>query len=119
MPMNYVYSESKKILMTTFSKSQKVRNLQRDPKATLLIESGKNYKELKSVIFYADAEIVTDHKEVMKVTELLVAMETASSEKELQSMQEQALSSVHKKVLLRFDPDSCISWDHGKLNDQY
>jgi nitroimidazol reductase NimA-like FMN-containing flavoprotein (pyridoxamine 5'-phosphate oxidase superfamily) len=115
MPMNYVYSESNKILMTTFSKSQKVRNLQRDPKATLLIESGKNYKELKSVIFYADAEIVSDHEEVRKVTELLLAMETASSE----SMREQALSSVHKKVLLRFAPDSCISWDHGKLNDQY
>ncbi|MDR2857954.1 MAG: pyridoxamine 5'-phosphate oxidase family protein [Novosphingobium sp.] len=60
VPMNYGLDGEGRILITSFRKSQKVKNLERDSRATLLVESGETYANLKSVMVYADAEIVTD-----------------------------------------------------------
>jgi nitroimidazol reductase NimA-like FMN-containing flavoprotein (pyridoxamine 5'-phosphate oxidase superfamily) len=119
MPMNYVYTEDHRIVMTTFRKSQKVKNLQRDPRATLLIESGEDYRKLKSVLFYADAEISSDSTQIGEITELMLEKWIGANQKELKKMKEQALSAAPKKVLLSFTLGSPISWDHGKLNDRY
>jgi len=119
MPMNYIYTDDHRIVMTTFRKSQKVKNLQRDPRATLLVESGDNYQELKSVLFYADAEIISDSTQIREITELLIGKWVGANQNELKTMKEQAFSAVSKKVLLSFTPDSSISWDHGKLDDRY
>src|ERR1700730_12470632 len=43
MPMNYAVDDDDRIVMTTFRKSQKVANLRRDPRATLLVETGVAY----------------------------------------------------------------------------
>lgn len=60
VPMNYGVDEQGRIVIVTFRKSQKVKNLERDPRATLLVESGETYGELKSAILYCDTEIITD-----------------------------------------------------------
>ena len=60
MPTNYYVDESRNLWTTTFRKSQKVKNLERDPRASLLVESGKHYAELKAVIVYAQVEIIYD-----------------------------------------------------------
>ena len=33
----------------TFAKSQKIKNLERDPRCTVLIEAGEEYQELRGV----------------------------------------------------------------------
>src|SRR5260221_2932092 len=66
VPMNYGVDGEGRIVITTFAKSQKVRNLERDPRATLLVESGATYRELKSAILYCDAEIVRDPEEIAR-----------------------------------------------------
>ena len=48
MPLWYVLRDGE-IWVYTYAKSQKVRNLERDPKATLLIETGREYAELRGV----------------------------------------------------------------------
>jgi nitroimidazol reductase NimA-like FMN-containing flavoprotein (pyridoxamine 5'-phosphate oxidase superfamily) len=48
VPMNYGLDDQDRILITSFRKSQKVRNLERDPRASLLVESGETYADLKS-----------------------------------------------------------------------
>ena len=50
MPMNYGVDETGRVIILTFAKSQKVKNLMRDPRATLLVESGTAYRELKSAV---------------------------------------------------------------------
>jgi nitroimidazol reductase NimA-like FMN-containing flavoprotein (pyridoxamine 5'-phosphate oxidase superfamily) len=67
VPMNYGIDDESRIIITSFRKSQKVRNLERDPRAALLVESGETYAELKSVIAYADAEIITDPEIVARL----------------------------------------------------
>src|SRR5687768_3622687 len=63
-PMNYGVDAQGRVIITTFGKSQKVRNIERDPRATLLVESGETYAELKSAILYCDVEILTDSDEI-------------------------------------------------------
>ena len=48
------------IWIYTYAKSQKVRNLERDPRATLLVETGHEYGELRGVEIEAEAEIHRD-----------------------------------------------------------
>ena len=60
MPMWFYRDEAANLYCTPFRKSQKVLNFQRDPKAALLIESGVDYAELKSVLIYANVDVIDD-----------------------------------------------------------
>ena len=44
----------------TYAASQKVRNLERDPRATLQVEDGEIYEELRGVTLATEAEIERD-----------------------------------------------------------
>ena len=50
-----------KIVLETFTKSQKVVNLQCDPRIALLLESGDTYEQLRGVSINATAELVGDY----------------------------------------------------------
>jgi nitroimidazol reductase NimA-like FMN-containing flavoprotein (pyridoxamine 5'-phosphate oxidase superfamily) len=119
VPMNFIFNDQEQILMTTFRKSQKVRNLQRDPKAALLLESGIAYGELMSVLAYAEAEIIDDSNQVIDLMNLLTAKEAALTGSHTGVVKTQAESTASKRVVLRFTPDSYISWDHTKLKGLY
>ncbi|MFT2633395.1 pyridoxamine 5'-phosphate oxidase family protein, partial [Escherichia coli] len=54
------------IWIWTYAKSQKVRNLERDPRATLLVETGFEYTELRGVQLETRAEIVRDPERVLE-----------------------------------------------------
>jgi len=87
MPMNYTVDEDDRIITTAFGKSQKVVNLRRDPRASLLVETGGSYHEYKSVVVYAEAEIIDDPAAVAdifwrvseKMSGKIVASQSASS----------------------------------------
>ena len=59
MPLWYVLRGTE-IWIYTYAKSQKVKNLERDPRATLLVETGHEYGELRGVQIEAEAEIIRD-----------------------------------------------------------
>ena len=67
MPMWFAVDDDGTIRMTTFRKSQKVKNVQRNPRVTVLVEDGLDYFELRGVLFYGKCEIVDDI-EVVKDT---------------------------------------------------
>ncbi|MCZ6711779.1 MAG: pyridoxamine 5'-phosphate oxidase family protein, partial [Gammaproteobacteria bacterium] len=60
IPMWFYTDAAGCLYCTTFAKAQKVANFRRDPKAALLVESGEEYAELKSVLIYASTEIIDD-----------------------------------------------------------
>lgn len=118
VPMNYGVDEQERIVMTAFRKSQKVRNLERDPRASLLVESGMTYAELKAVLIYADAEIITDPDMVAGL------MGQIGAEAELAGsiaggISEQVRASIAKRAILRFTPFRYVSWDHSRLAGHY
>ena len=48
----------------TYAKSQKARNLERDPRATLGIEDGVEYHELRGVMLECEVDVERDPAEV-------------------------------------------------------
>lgn len=119
MPMNFALDEADRYVITTFRKSQKVKNFERDPRAALLVESGVAYAELKSVLAYADAEIVEDVETTLHTMALLAAKEASLSNANPEDLLRQARISAPKRLTIRFAPHKYISWDHGKLGGQY
>lgn len=118
VPMNYGLDEEGRILITSFRKSQKVRNLERDPRATLLVESGETYADLRSVIVYADAEIIADADAIPQLMRHIGA-DGALAGSISGSMSDQVRASIAKRVVLRFTPLRLVSWDHTKLKGYY
>lgn len=118
VPMNYGLDDQGRILITSFRKSQKVKNLERDPRATLLVESGETYADLKSVIAYADAEILDDPETIAASMRKIRADEELSGSLSAE-MSDQVKASLAKRVVVRFTPFRYVSWDHAKLGSFY
>ena len=112
MPLWYVPREGE-IWIYTYAKSQKVRNLERDPRATLLIETGREYTELRGVQIEAEAEIHRDHETVFELAKELTSRyaDVAVDEDHAAALEAQA----KKRVAVRFRPVRVASWDHRKL----
>ena len=96
----------------TYAASQKARNLERDPRATLLTEAGQVYQELRGVSMECDAELVRDPELVLDIGVALAVRQGAHPGPELRS----GLSAqAAKRVGIRFTPTRVSSWDHRKL----
>lgn len=106
----------------TYARSQKVVNLERVPQATLLIESGAKYAELRGCTLYADAVIHRDPDLVASVAEELFARyaENDGGGPGLGDQTESAVRErVAKRVAVQFQVTRTISWDHAKLGGGY
>ena len=115
MPLWYVV-EGALISAWTFAKSQKVRNLERLPQATLQVEAGHRYEELRGAMLECDVEIMRDVGAVTAIGLALGARYTldpsaASDAERRASVARQA----PKRVGLRFHPTRVATWDHRKL----
>jgi len=120
MPMWFRVAEDGAIHMTTYARSQKVLNLNRDPRATLLVESGIGYAELKGVMFRGEIEVIED------LDQIVDTMMSASNERQpvtdpeqLATLREAMKKTASKRVLLRMKVEQPISWDHAKLAGVY
>ncbi len=118
LPMNFGMDDKGRFLISSFRKTQKVRNLERDPRATLLVESGETYQELKSVVAWCNAEIIDDSTQVRALMNVMRGGEPLTATMSEQAA-EQVEASIAKRVILRFTPYRLISWDHAKLGDRY
>jgi PPOX class probable F420-dependent enzyme len=115
MPLWYVV-RTDELWSWTFAKSQKVRNLERDPRATLQVEAGTEYLELRGVMLKAD---VTIHRDTERVAELgleLFRRYGAGAAGELtEEERAMVLAQAPKRVALQFAERSRATWDHRKL----
>ncbi len=99
----------------TYAKSQKAKNLERDPRATVGIEDGVEYQELRGVMFECDVELERETERVARVGDALVDRYAGGSE----GMKELFRKQAEKRVGLRFTPVRIVSWDHRKLAGTY
>lgn len=119
MPMWYFADEEGCVNCTTFEKSQKVLNFKRDPKATLIVESGTVYSQLKSVMIYAQAEVIADHEQIVECLVNINRKGKELDEAALAKLRESVAKTAQKRVLLKFHPDTIVTWDHSKLDGRY
>jgi general stress protein 26 len=118
MPLWYVPRDGE-IWIYTYAKSQKVRNLERDRRATLLIETGHEYSELRGVMIEAEAEIHRDIESVFPLAEELT-LRYADGIDSLEGDAREALKAqAAKRVAVHFQPRRTATWDHRKLGGRY
>ena len=119
MPMWFYRDDGGYLYCTTFGKSQKVYNWRRDSKATLLIESGEEYAELKGVMIYAIAEIIDDPDVIQETMVNINSGGRALSDEQRITLREAISTTAQKRVVLKFTPVRYVTWDHAKLKGQY
>ena len=116
MPLWYVVRDGE-VWAWTYGRSQKVRNLERDPRATLQIEAGETYDQLRGVMIEAETELHTDIDVVTQLGADLAERYGGGS------LPEEALTAIRaqaaKRVALRFVSRRTASWDHRKLGGGY
>jgi PPOX class probable F420-dependent enzyme len=118
MPMWFVPDDDRMAIWTA-AKSQMVRNLERDPRATVLIETGHEYSELRGVMIEAEAEIQRDLEDVFPLAEELT-LRYADGIDSLQGDAREALrAQAAKRVAIRFAAIRTATWDHRKLGGTY
>jgi len=100
----------------TYAKSQKARNLERDPRATLGIEDGVQYHELRGVMLECDVRLARDPADVERFGLELFARYAGELNDEIRAM---VAAQAQKRVGLTFVPTRMVSWDHRKLGGSY
>ena len=100
----------------TYAKSQKARNLERDPRATLGIEDGVQYHELRGVMFECDVQVERDPVAVEKFGLELFGRYAGDLNDDIRAM---VANQAQKRVGLTFVPTRMVSWDHRKLGGTY
>ena len=116
MPLWYVVRDGR-LWSWTYAKSQKTRNVERDPRATLQVETGTDYDQLRGVMFECE---VTLHREPDDVAalglEIFARYTGADLGDDVRAMVHQ---QAPKRVGLEFVERSRVTWDHRKLAGVY
>ncbi len=116
MPLWYVVRENE-LWAWTYAASQKVRNLERDARATLQVESGDTYDQLRGVMLECDTVLVREPAEVEALGLEIFARYTGGElGDEVRAMVAQ---QAVKRVGLRFVERRRATWDHRKLAGVY
>jgi PPOX class probable F420-dependent enzyme len=106
-----------RVAFWTYARSQKIRNLERDPRIACLVEDGDGYFELRGVSVSGTAEIVRDPDVVRRIgSAVAVRMSGVSSMDDLGDLgRDEVERQVAKRVAVVVRPEHVASWDHAKL----
>jgi hypothetical protein len=118
MPLWYVVRDGE-LWAWTYAKSQKIKNLERDPRATLQVEAGTSYDQLRGVMIEAETTI---HREPATVSALGVELmlryaprEALADESARAGIEAGVAHQAPKRVGLQFTGVRTASFDHRKL----
>jgi PPOX class probable F420-dependent enzyme len=106
-----------RLVFWTYARSQKVRNLERDPRITCLVEDGTDYFELRGASLSGRAELVRDPGRVREIgAAVATRMVGAASFDELGELgRAEVERQAAKRVAVVVHADRVASWDHAKL----
>lgn len=121
-PMWYVM-DAGNVVFRSFTKSQKIVNLQRNPKLTVLVERGDEYSQLQGVMIKATARLVTDPDYVLSIYGGLAAKYPMINDTPLE-LDAEALAAAFgrfasKNTAVVVEPNKMVTWDHTKLGGGY
>jgi PPOX class probable F420-dependent enzyme len=106
-----------KIVFWTYGRSQKIVNLERDPRVTALVEDGVDYFELRGVSITGRAELVRDYDDIFAIgSEVATRMVSAESFEALGDFgRETVEKQATKRVGVIIHPEKVATWDHRKM----
>lgn len=108
----------------TYASSQKVRNMRRDPRATLQVEAGEQYEELRGVMIESEVIVHRDIDTVKPLGEdILMRYASPRGASPVTELPAEVAAMVGKqaakRVGLEFVEFRRTSWDHRKLGGVY
>lgn len=105
------------IVFETFTKSQKIVNLKRDPRIAVLVEDGLEYGELRGVSINGTAELHSDPAKVHELAAQVMFRQNPDVPRE--ALEEAAERLARKRTAVVVRPEKIVSWDHRKLGGGY
>ena len=99
----------------TFARSQKARNLERDPRATLQVEAGETYDQLRGVMLECDVVV---HRDVERIRDLGLELyeRYGGVTDDVRAMIDK---QAPKRIALQFVERGRATWDHRKLGGSW
>lgn len=130
MPLWYVLRDAPagepgpRVWAWTYGSSQKVRNLERDPRATLQVEAAEEYSQLRGVMIECEVVIHRDLDTVAALgAEILLRNSVPRGAEPPAELPPEAMAAVEaqaaKRVGLEFVERRRATWDHRKLGGVY
>ena len=105
------------IAFETFSRSQKVVNLKREPRISVLLEDGLEYSALRGVSIQGRARLVQEPEKVHPYA--LAVMRRNQPEIPEDKLHAAASALAKKRTAVIIEPNRVVSWDHSKLGGTY
>ena len=99
----------------TFAKSQKALNIGRDPRATLQVEAGETYDQLRGLMLECDV-VVHEDVETVRDFGLELYARYAGVDDDVRAMVD---AQASKRIAMRFVERRRATWDHRKLGGVY
>lgn len=94
------------------AKAQKIVNLRRDDRLSVMIEAGNTYETLRGITLEGRGVIIEDPGEIWRIGVNVWERYTAPYSEEFQPFVE---AMLRKRVAVRLDVERVRSWDHRKL----
>ncbi len=111
----YVLHEGR-VAFWTYASSQKIKNLERDPRISCLVESGEDYFELRGVSITGAAELVREEHRIREIgTAVAGRMVHGADLGEIGAAEVER--QVRKRVGVVVTPGRVASWDHRKMTN--
>lgn len=122
-PMWYALDQGA-IVFRSFTKSQKIVNLKRNPKVGILVEEGERYDDLRGVMMQGEARLIDDPDYVLDLYGILAARYAFSGDEPVPFPDRESLQEVFgrfaaKNTAVAVEPQRISSWDHRKLGGTY
>ena len=114
VPMWFI-RRSDGLYLRTYAKSQKVTNLRRDPRVSVLAETGERYAELRGVQISGTVELSSDEELICGLFADLMIKYEGMDPAYRAATAEGYRAKAAQMVALRLLPERIVSWDHRKL----
>ncbi len=130
MPLWYVLREAPegepgpRLWAWTYAASQKVRNLERDARASVQVEAGESYEKLRGAMLECEVVVHREVDTVRALGEQIFARYTVPrgappAERLADELSAMIAAQAPKRVGLEFVEGRRTSWDHRKLGGVY
>lgn len=100
-------------LFETYGTSQKIVNLRRDPRISLIWEGGREYDQLRGLSVQGRAEIVDQEPALSDL--MAVCTRRHFPDLEGAALADKVASMARKRVVVIVRPEKMFSWDHRKM----